>query len=803
MRLVGIHPTDIPLPDRLFQLGRWIVKIAHEPVAPWWAAKYSNLHPSLLIRIEQRIRQSGEDFPKLARSIWNLLIEKFRNASDNDSLFKVKQRIEAEGWTSGVLRAFERSVTPHLKTESRTGRRFRLPPKRDWAELQMSDIAEFEVIFPYINDIESEIPDEVLPALYRIGRRQLELAVELLEDVNPSFRVRLRMSQINRMGKMDDSYPGVYVQWFRDLLKWMIETYPELVRSDMALWPEEEPCFFDGLRLYAWSFDTLFAGDEIGDGLLSLSNKTFWDGFHSQKLKQLLRDRWREFSTEQRTRIEDRIVGGRERFESESDEIFERRKSIQSATILGWLMSKGCDLSNDTEIFLDSFRETNPDWSPEWEEDADDDGEEGGGFVTTNPDPSVLLDAPLSQVIPLARKHTTYSYSENTDNKPFVGLIKQRPIKALAGLIYEAKRGDYPPKFWKYALEEWPENVSSRLTWLFGERLARLPSEIVINLRSELFRWLEKHLAKFAIEDQARALSILDVLLDKLFESGDYGTESDIGDVRVAGDSQGWSRRTMIHALNSSVGKTANTLLDFLNSQDPEEGAGVPSEVKLRLKRLVRAPGEGADHAICVIAHRLEWLHYLDPEWARVTIAPWFNSGHPYAEPAWNGLLHRNTLPGPGLFSRLRTYFLDVFNSAKGWKWHDERLRTLHESLVYGCLWRQHNEVYLTFPEVRLALQQTNDSGRAQTIEYLIDLIKSERNQVNWQQFGKRFLDEAWPRESSLQTEDTSIRLAQLAGVTGDDFPEAVETILPRLVPIYGDSWFLYRVVSRGGGGRV
>ena len=172
LRLAGMpHQKDIPLPDRLSHLGFWIAKVAHEPIVSWWAAKHTSLHPLLLIRIERRIRHNGDDFPPLARSIWSLLLEKFRNVPDDksyDSLHKVKQLIAAEGWTNGVLRELERSVTPYLKTESRPIHGLGRPPKKDWAKLGLSDIADFEVGFPDIVGMESEIPNEVLPAVYRI-----------------------------------------------------------------------------------------------------------------------------------------------------------------------------------------------------------------------------------------------------------------------------------------------------------------------------------------------------------------------------------------------------------------------------------------------------------------------------------------------------------------------------------------------------------------------------------------------------------------------------------------------------------
>ena len=112
-RLAGMgHQSIAPLPARLFHLADWIVKIAHEPVALWWAAKYAVLHPYLLHWIEWRVGQANDETLCPARPIWRLLIEKFRIAFDDDldsSWYETLERIKMEGWTNAVLRAFERS----------------------------------------------------------------------------------------------------------------------------------------------------------------------------------------------------------------------------------------------------------------------------------------------------------------------------------------------------------------------------------------------------------------------------------------------------------------------------------------------------------------------------------------------------------------------------------------------------------------------------------------------------------------------------------------------------------------------
>ena len=137
-------------------------------------------------------------------------------------------------------------------------------------------------------------------------------------------------------------------------------------------------------------------------------------------------------------------------------------------------------------------------------------------LVETDSDPSLIIDAPLGQIIPLARQHTEYVFPESV-NRPFDGLVVQRPVRAVAALTHAARQGEYPAEFWRSALREWPDETRHRLIWLFGARLARLPAEIIVELGCDVFCWLRDHLPKLAAQDQSRALSIFDVLLEKLF----------------------------------------------------------------------------------------------------------------------------------------------------------------------------------------------------------------------------------------------------------------------------------------------
>ena len=775
----GRHWTE-PLSFRLFHLARWIAKIAHEPVVPWWAARYSSLHPKLLDELEQRVERAVDELPCLARLTWRLLSEKSHTAPDEPYGLRVywdemRRRIETEGWTNSFLREFEQNVTPYIETEQPLRFDAARPPDKDWSQLNLDDIARFKVAFPTPVGRQPEIPNDVLPKIYQIVRRHLELATGLLADIRTSYWKTSTFYPEDRPGEnyISSESPCAYLFWFRGLFDQMVKAHPELVRADMALWPREDPFFFNKLHLYAWADEDLFSGDEVGDGLLSLSDKGFWEKDYRRELLHLLKRRWHELPSDQRGLVERRLVNGPLRYDGESEECFEQRRPTDSAMVLGWLINQGCELSRETLDVIPDLRRADPRWCPEWDETADESREGRVVSIETDSDPSCIIDVPISQIIPLARQHTGRAFPEPTVYSPFDGLVEQHPVRAVAALTHAVRRGDYPAEFWRSALQTWPDEARHRLSSLFGARLARLPSETVVELGYDVFCWLRKHLPKLAAQDQRRALSIFDMLLEKLFTGETEGEQSR--------EHRDRSRRTLNYAINTPIGNATELLLELLNSRGLGEGAGVPPEIKSRLERLFDAPGEGADHAVCIAAHRLRWLDYIDPEWVRTTIVPWFDLEHPASESAWNGFLYDNQLPKPELFSLIKSDFLKAIVHVAGRK-------RLHEFLVLGCFRYQHNDAYITFEEVRQVLQKTNASGRAHSLWFFTRIV--DKNDA-WRRFGKPFLEKAWPKESRFQTEQTSQHLVALAKGADDFFPEVVQTILPYLVTTSQNSGFV------------
>ena len=204
-----------------------------------------------------------------------------------------------------------------------------------------------------------EIPDAILPKTYQ--NRSPASGIRgwaILEDIGiPYLKTETFYPEDNKPGQTHLTEESEYLLWFRGLFDRLVKSYPELAKADSALWPKEEPFFFNKIHLYAWSFHELFSDRQVADGLLSLSDDSFWNHVYRRELLHLLRRRWIDIPSEKRDLLEQRIVNGPKRHHSEPEEEHKRFRSITSAIILGWLSKfTGVSLAEETLDILPGLR---------------------------------------------------------------------------------------------------------------------------------------------------------------------------------------------------------------------------------------------------------------------------------------------------------------------------------------------------------------------------------------------------------------------------------------------------------------
>ena len=782
-RLAGVRSVQVDrLTRRLRDVSRWIGKVVHEPVVLWWAAKYLTIHPEVLSEIERGIRQTQSDLPACARKAWQLLIEALRQTPKDemdDLWYETLGSIESDGWTPSALRSFARSTQPCLKVNfSLTN-----PSESNWSKIHVRDVINLDVGFLSNDHIDSDsIPEDAVPRVYQILRGHLERAAELLADIQPLWWKTKTFYPEDLPG--DGSYvddASAYLHWFRSILDRMINIDAELIRHDCALWLTEEPFFFDKLRIYIWSLSELIHAEEVADGLLKMSDQAFWEGHFRRELLMLLKSRWSKFSENFRTAVENRISDGDPGLKDQEGEDNAKRRSIVSAEILGWLVTQDCALTSATLERLGELRSAVPNWNPKWDETAASSGNSFGGRVRTDSDASLILKLPLDQVVPVARENTRKPWGELVDYRPFDGLVAIRPVRAISALTCAARRGQYPTGFWRSVMQNWPEESSLRLVRLFAKRLARLPQKYIFELRYQLFQWSEKHLQRIAQHDLQGALRIYDTLLEKLFAQIAESTEHSSDRVSAEEEKADKARRISDAAITSPCGSATHLLLIVLNDIEPEKGQGIRDSIRWRLEGLIAKSGECRDHVVHVITRDISWLNYIDPAWVSETVVPWLELDHELAIPAWSGFLHSTKLPRPELFSRLKSNFLAVIVQASRDSWDGPLIQRAHELLVQGCLWHQDGEKYISYGEARAAIRDTDDTGRVYCLNYLARVVREDNKQ--WRRFGKPFLENAWPKELSCQSESTTKQFALLAEFAEELFPEVVKTVIPLMGP--------------------
>jgi hypothetical protein len=497
-------------------------------------------------------------------------------------------------------------------------------------------------------------------------------------------------------------------------------------------------------------------------------------------LLHTLKDRWSTFDPEGRQRLERRIISGRAYPEGETEEEHRIQRRVEAATTLRWLEINGCELSATARERLKDLQQSIPEWRDTWAEGADRSSEGRAGTVVTQSDPSVLVDARLSDVADLAKDHTSEDWHNLTRYEPFQGLVEKHPRRAMAALSLELRRNRNHPELWRDLLSHWPSGASDRLVCVCAGRLISAPDELLAELLHQTSWWFKNNAKRLAARFPDLSYRLFDRILGVTLSLDAEATASSLGDASVRGQVLKRSRRTLDHAINSPIGHITDGLTDILASLGLTEGSCLPPAISDRLESVMRAPGEGKDYAVCLTTRQLRWLHWLDPVWTERRLIPLFAISHELCEPAWNGLLHDTQIPAPALFSLLKRDFLGVFESISLWNWEEDTRNKLVEFLIIGCLSKRENKAYVSLGEARTALRIIDDSSRSHALWFLAQLIETPGT---WTSFGRVFLQKAWPRERKYQTTSVARQLAFLAERAEDDFPDVVSTILPLIVP--------------------
>ncbi|WP_290524487.1 SIR2 family protein [Alcanivorax sp.] len=781
-------------PIRLGHLITWLSKSIDSPVLAWWVIRQSGLHPRLLQQFEWQVEHS-KALNERARHIWNLILEHHRdprNRQWNGDWFDLKKRINEEGWTASVLREFRRVATPRLEIRPSYGLGQTRPPCVPWEEIHLSDLGQWEVVLLDRHNEDLDVPDDLLPQVVGILNEQFTVASGLLGDIETVyFQTPTCYSDREIDGREHITEAAGGVTWFVQLFDRLAAKWPELANAYATTWPAADRFFFRKLKLYAFSKAGVFEADHVAEEVLSLDQEIFWGIDVVRELLFLLEDRWGEFSQESRNQLIDRILTGPDQRSRWCDEEFPGLRDEFASRYARYLELQGCELTADRSERLAEMIRSIPGWSDGWATSTVVVRGSHTGWVGTDEKPDSILDLPVNEVVSKAKEDLKRDVDSFTEKRPFTGLVKANPRKALSALTIAGKANDYPEAFWSAMISELPADISPRLRRGFLNRVARLPHVVIAKLRHTLGRWLEKDLVAILEFDDDLGWTVYDHIVDGILSGGANAAKSGIGEIRQGGNVIQRSRRTFGHAINGPIGMCAKALFHSVPGEKQEAGSLIPEHIKSRVERLFTAPGEGAGHAVSIASSKLNWLMFVDPAWTEERLIPMLEFEHPASEPAWNGFLHSGRVPWPPLAETIKPLLLDLFPWVEGFSWDRDLSEVAVQWLGFMRVFHPGEPSGLTRGEMRSIFRAMSDDARNQFIFWLGKV--GQKNENGWIKHVIPLIKEDWPRERRYRTTASMRAWIGLLDDTGDSFPAVYETVKKFLVPVETNDHPFYR----------
>lgn len=764
--------TDGALSARLNHLGIWFQRVAHQPIALWWAAGRGPLHSHVVDMIQARLRQEPDRWPEDIRRGWRFLIERWsdRRVGPDRGHFDLSNRVQREGWSEALVRDYADLFRPQLKVERKFGLRHPL----SWTDVDRPNpLLSLDVDYPHPYGLLT-LPDEHLPYAVSRFREKLDLARSLEAEISGDDYVYMETTRPD-----DGEAPTAYdsygltgpIALFQQMMDRLGEVAPEAAQAEIARWPTHDRYIFGRLRIWA-AASQITPPTEAANMLLGFPDDIFWGSKQQRDLLYAIRDRWNDFSGEDRERFEarlrtttfpwsDSIRGGKARAEAH-----------YRLDRLHWLTSQGVVFSFDVDAEMTTLRAIAEGWTERSGQEAADSHAPVTRSIDIDSDPGSLEHGPISEIFDRARQAGQSDLFDFVEHRPFTGLSEEKPARALAALGQAACKGDVPVSFWStFFYADKRKTDRPRLVRAIAARLVLLSPEALNSIAYPVAEWLQR------LDERVygELAPLLDCMWEPLIAALPIREEN-----RKHRVDSSWAN----DALNAPVGKLVNLLMKDPATKGRAPGQGFPDGWTAKHEKLLALPGDMRRHALVMLGFQINWLFAIAPQWTEQHLLPVVADEGDDNDALWDGILWAARVPSRPLYERLKTGLLARALSS---------VRRRAEANVLGGFllvgWggdpdAAPPEQLITSAELREILVVSDDGLRSQILWHLEHWSADTKRK--WRGRLMPFLKDVWPNHRAMRTPEMSARLVDLALASGDLFPEVVEAILPRLVPVRG-----------------
>jgi len=767
------------LPRRLGSIASWIVAVADQPAAVWWAGQQGFLHHEVLDRLRgDRVAKTSKSTQLVVADAWRTIAEYHDlHAADRDRAYELRLRAGKAGWHESLAREYARNFSPKLKLNAMW--RSPIPPSAS-RKLRRSDLVRVDV--EYSEGVRTiEVPDDYLTSL--IGK--LRGALELAEDLERRYSAYIEIASI----EPDDDDDGEsnfsrhyklsgHVILFACLLRRLASINPEAARNEIVAWPRTSHVF-ERLRIWALgNLDIMSAQAFVGE-LLILSDEGFWPFRGERDLLLGLSRRWSAFDPQARRRLEWRIRRGPPKSKGKDES---QRSAHWRLSRLNWLNARGCALSFDLDAENANLRALAPLWKPEYAARAAESRDGKSGWVRTETDFSGVEGLAPGEVIPHIQKLQRHPAGEFVSYDPFQGLSQHRPHTALAALTASLAEGTFDPSFWETFLRvDIRKDDEPDLMHTIARTLAALPTEKLGGIGRAAASWFEAAGKALWVSHPQEFDSLWNKFIDVLNADEDVNKSS-----LVRGDrAVDWATE----AINSPAGDLAELVILISPEKPEDKNAGFPKTWLARVEQLLSLPGDSRRYALVILGFQLVWLFARDPGWTDSHIVAVLGDSSVQEadkEAIWSGVFWRAHVPQLALYTKLKPQLMQMVRA-------DSPQRSRHTEILAGFLlagWSpsKDGERVVSSEEMRALLLEGDEAFR---LQILYSLDRWSDGDGPWASHAVQFLREAWPKQKSIRTPRISARLCELALSQKQNFPEMAEVVSSLVTKVGDDRIFI------------
>lgn len=763
----------------LEQLALWITEVIDHPATICWAIKQKSPNSIIINNISKKLASNSSGINMSIQEKWKLLIEISKNTTNvkvSDWFFELQRN--KWRWTATDLTQFAKITCPHLSVEFSNFLQLQLLKSQRNKEIT-NESATFAIDYPKYQSWYTIIPDDCLASVIKVLRTNLEFTNSLRKAFDLQITIGFKrpnwhdtqISNLNAITGLADM-----IMYFSLLFNKLCNVDLEAAKSEFLTWPKNDDIIFANLRIMAAGKRELVPDDEFEHFIASLSDETFKNCEHEDDLLSMLATRWVKQDSSTRSMIETRLLQNTPHFTGKDQIIRKKWQTWLRLNRLQHLIDEGCELSPATQKKAQKLRSVAPDWTEEQARNSE--RHITSGFVATNTDYTALLNIPLSDLLPEADRIQQNWDDIRTVNRPFEGLVENKPVLAFSALCIEAKKGIFQP--WAWAWETFfyskaRKEDQNRFKLLIANRLLNYPDEQIAIIIKPVSYWLYN-----TVEIRENTcIPVFFHLGKKIIKILRMQPDKGKSSIKLSIDK-------FTEAINAPAGMMARALLtepfkqNLNNKHFHKEWFGL-------IESLLKLPDVSSQYVLVMLFREINWFFQTDKDWTQKNLLPIFHSSNSTdRDAAWSGFLKSYKLPSPEFFNIIKD---DLFTINKTRPYFYLKYIPRYAGLILA-LWSKTDDTTgvrrITDEEFHELLLKSGDELRTEILKQVGSWIRGPNIDNSSDEWKSRLpeLFSIWPKQMKAWSAKVAASFCKLSLESGEQFPELSKLVVNRLSKI-------------------